>query len=125
MGDLIYEEETYAVRGAIFEVYKVMGPGFLEAVYQECLAREFGRRGIPFQEQAELKLAHKGDPLIQTYRADFVCHGKIIVEIKAVKDPASEHHAQLFHYLRATGMRLGLLVNFCARDKVKIERFAL
>jgi GxxExxY protein len=122
MGKLLYEEETYRIRGAIFEVYREKGPGFLEPVYQECLAIEFGLAGIPFQAQQPLALSYKGRPLTQTYIPDFLCFDKIIIEIKAVKALADEHRAQLFNYLKATGLRLGLLVNFCSHPEVTIER---
>jgi GxxExxY protein len=125
MGQLLYAEETYAIRGAVFEVYREMGSGFLEAVYQECLAKEFPRRGVPYLAQEKLRLAYKGDPLQQTYEADFVCLGKIIVELKAVKEIAPDHEAQLLNYLKATGMKLGLLVNFGSYPEVQIERRVL
>lgn len=123
--DLIYEKESFALRGAFFEVFSTVGCGFLEAVYQETLATEFQIFGIPFQEQAELKLQYKGLPLKQTYKPDFVCFDKIIVEIKSVYELAPEHEAQLLNYLRITKMRLGFLVNFGHYPKVEIRRFAL
>ena len=93
---ILFREESYVIQGAVFEVYRVMGCGFLEAVYQECLAREFKRSQIPFEAQTELLLIYKGEPLVQTYRPDFVCYGQIIVEIKAVKEISDEHRAQVF-----------------------------
>ena len=122
---IIFKNESYAIQGAIFEVYRTIGPGFLEAVYQECLEKEFRRRDIPFAAQPELPLSYKGEPLRQTYRADLVCYDKIIVELKAVKELAPEHAAQVLNYLRATGMKLGLLVNFGSHPKVTIKRLAL
>lgn len=94
------------------EVYKAMGSGFLESVYQECLELEFVRRGVPFESQKLLALTYLGTPLKQTYRADFVCHDKIIVELKAVSKLTNEHHAQVMNYLKATGMKLGFVLNF-------------
>jgi GxxExxY protein len=123
--ELIHEEETYAIRGAVFEVYKEMGCGFLEAVYQECLERELTRRNVPFVSQRELTLAYKGERLPQTYKADLVCFGTIIVELKAVKQLAPEHKAQLLNYLKASGLKLGLLVNFGSYPKAEIERMVL
>ena len=123
--DLIYRDETYAIQGACFEVYKTIGSGFLEAVYQEALAVEFQMRGVPYQKQAELKLQYKNHPLKQTYKPDFICFEKIIVEIKAVSELAGEHEAQLMNYLKITGLRLGLLVNFGHYPKIEIKRFAL
>jgi GxxExxY protein len=125
MGELLYAEESYAIRGAIFAVYREMGSGFLEPVYQECLAKEFDRRNVPYLAQVELKLFYKGDLLIQTYKPDFVCFGKIIVELKAVKAIALKHEAQLINYLKTTGMRLGFLVNFGSHPEAEIKRRVL
>ena len=122
---IIYQEESYAIQGAIFAVYKEMGFGFLEAVYQECLERELLTRGIPFKAQAEIKIRYNGTLLNQTYRADLICYDKIIIELKAVRNLLPEHSAQLQNYLRATGMRLGLLVNFGHFPKAEIVRIAL
>ena len=123
--DLIYEEESYAIRGAIYEVYKTLGIGFLEAVYQEALELELTARGIPFESQLEITIAYKGAILRQKYRADIVCFNKIIVELKAVKQILPEHAAQLQNYLRATGMKLGLIVNFSHHPGVEIKRIVL
>jgi GxxExxY protein len=109
---LLFEEETYRILGACFEVYKEMGCGFLEAVYQECLTLEFGFQGIPFRPKSEPHLAYKNHALTQVYIPDFHCFDKVIVEIKAVSQLAKEHEAQLHNYLKATGIRFGLLVNF-------------
>jgi GxxExxY protein len=125
MDELLYAEESYAIRGAVFEVYREVGCGFLEQVYQECLEKEFKRRGLPHVAQAELKMTYKGDPLTQFYKPDFVCFGKIIVELKAVKVIAPEHEAQLLHYLKMTGMKLGLLVNFGSYPQAEVERRVL
>ena len=99
-----------------------MGCGFLEAVYQECLEKELSKQGIPFVAQRELALHYKGDLLKQIYKPDFICFERIIVELKAVKDLAGEHRAQVHNYLKATGLELGLLVNFGHYPKVEIER---
>jgi GxxExxY protein len=119
---LLYEQETYRILGACFEVYKEKGCGFLEAVYQECLEIEFGLQGIPFVPQVQLALSYKGRPLKQRYIPDFVLLDTIILEIKAVQQLADEHRAQLHNYLKATGYRLGLLVNFGHYPKVEHER---
>ncbi|HMF50439.1 MAG TPA: GxxExxY protein [Candidatus Saccharimonadales bacterium] len=119
---MLFREESYAVQGAVFEVYREMGSGFLEAVYQECLAIEFRRREIPFEAQKNLSLEYKGESLLQVYRVDFVCYGSIVVELKAVKELAPEHKAQVFNYLKATGLRLGLLVNFGHHPRAQIAR---
>lgn len=122
---LVFEKETYAIRGAIFEVYPEMGCGFLEAVYQECLEKEFTRKGIPFSAQQELILSYKGESLRQTYRPDLICYGSIIVELKALSATTGEHKAQVLNYLKATGLKLGLLVNFGCHPKATIERLVL
>lgn len=122
---IIYREECYFIQGAVFDVYREMGCGFLEAVYQECLRREFEIRDIPFLPQPELKLQYKGMPLLQIYKPDFICYDRVIIELKAVKHLAPEHAAQLINYLKATGIRLGLLVNFGCYPKAVIKRFVL
>jgi len=122
---LLFEEETYAVRGAVFEVYKEMGCGFLESVYQACLEKELRTRGIPFVAQQELQLTYKGELLQLTYKPDLICYGQIIVELKAVSEIAPEHKAQLINYLKATNLKLGLLINFGSYPKIQITRFAL
>lgn len=122
MADLKFEDESYRIRGAVFEVYREMGCGFLEAVYQECLEKEFGKQEIPFVAQRELVLHYKGDRLAQVYKSAFICCDRIIVELKAVKELANEHRAQVHNYLKATGLELGLLANFGHYPKVEIER---
>jgi GxxExxY protein len=122
-GKILFKDESYAIQGAIFEVYREMGCGFLESVYQECLEKELSVRGIPFETQKELRLHYKGEPLRQSFKPDLICYGKIIVELKAVRELAPEHAAQVLNYLKATGMTLGLLVNFGSRPKVTIERY--
>jgi GxxExxY protein len=121
-GKLVFKDESYAIQGAIFEVYREMGCGFVESVYQECLEKELSARGIPFEAQKELRLHYKAEALRQAFKPDLICYGKIIVELKAVRELASEHTAQALNYLKATGMTLGLLVNFGSRPKVVIER---
>ncbi len=122
---ILFKDESYAIQGAIFDVYREMGCGFLESVYQECLEKEFRLQNIPFVSQAELKLTYKGEPLLQTYKPDFICFNQIIVELKAVKAIAPEHQAQVINYLKASGMKLGILVNFGDYPKATIVRLAL
>ena len=122
---LLYEKDAFVIRGAIFDVYRAMGAGFLEAVYHECLEIELERRDIPFETRKPLALAYLGKPLRQIYIADLICHGRILIELKAVRALAPEHRAQTLNYLRATGLRLGLLVNFGATPKAQIERVLL
>ncbi|MBU1055787.1 MAG: GxxExxY protein [Proteobacteria bacterium] len=122
---ILYKDECFLIQGAIFEVYREMGCGFLEAVYQECLEKELTCKGIPFYSQKEILLTYKGEKLEQRYKPDLICYDKIIVELKAVTELANEHKAQLFNYLKATGHKLGLLVNFGHHPKVQIERIIL
>jgi GxxExxY protein len=122
MANLKFPSESFPIRGAVYEVYREMGCGFLEAVYQECLEKEFRRQGIPFVPQRELTLQYKGELLIQTYKPDFICFDCIIAELKAVKELGNEHRAQVHNYLKATGMELGFLVNFGHYPKAEIER---
>ena len=125
VNELLFRDECYSIQGAIFEVYRVMGCGFLEAVYQECLEKEFWRRGIPFIAQKELRLFYKGEELKQSYKPDLICYEKIIVELKALRELTGEHRSQLLNYLKCTGMRLGLLVNFGCPQKATVERIVL
>ena len=122
---IVFKEESYAIQGAIFAVYREMGSGFLESVYQECLERELTTRGIPFEAEKELQLFYNGEALRQRFKPDLICHGKIIIELKAVKALAPEHAAQVLNYLKSTGLTLGLLVNFGSHPKVTIKRLAL
>ncbi|MFO1006572.1 MAG: GxxExxY protein [Planctomycetaceae bacterium] len=122
---ILFKDEVYSIQGAIFEVYREMGCGFLEAVYQECLEREFLLRGVPFRAQPELCLTYKDAVLKQYYRPDFICFDRILIELKAAKSIAPEHQAQMLNYLKAGGLPLGLIVNFGHFPNVEIERFAL
>ena len=107
---MIYRsKESYNITGAAMHVYNVLGSGFLEAVYQEALAIEFAKRGIPFEREKELKVFYEGHELKQTYRADFVCYGDIIIELKAVSELNDSHRSQVYNYLKATGFKLGIL----------------
>ena len=103
-------------------VYNTLGPGFLEAVYQEALAIEFKKRGIPYEQEKELKVFYDGQKLKQTYRADFVCYGNIIVELKAVSELDNSHRSQVYNYLKATGYKLGIIFNFGSREELQYER---
>jgi GxxExxY protein len=123
--NLLFAEEAFRIQGAVFEVARQMGTGFLEAVYQECLAIELSAQEIPFVASQPLALAYKGQSLKQSYRPDFVCFDRIIVELKVVRELAPEHRAQVLNYLRATGLRLGLLVNFGCAPKARVERLVL
>jgi GxxExxY protein len=124
--EIIYKEESYRIMGACFEIYKEMGCGFVEPVYQECLEVELALQELPFQPQQKLTLTYKGRPLRESnYIPDFFLFDKIILEIKAVKELADEHRAQVHNYLKATGFRLGLLVNFGHYPLVQYERIVI
>lgn len=120
--ELIFKEKSYAIRGAVFEVYREMGCGFLEAVYQECMEKEFQKQGIRYRAQPELKISYKNEYLRQIYKPDFICWESIIVELKAVNEVCNEHRAQLHNYLKATELHLGFLINFGHYPKATIER---
>ena len=120
---MIYKEEGYAIRGAVFEVYAQLGSGFAEEVYQEALETELADRKIPFESQPRLQIRYKGRLLKKVYVPDLVCYGKIIVELKAVKHLLPEHAAQLINYLKATSYQLGFLVNFGAYPRVDIRGY--
>ncbi|MCK6529381.1 GxxExxY protein [Myxococcota bacterium] len=122
-GEIVFRDESYQAIGACFEVYKERGNGFLEAVYQECLAMELTERNIPFEDKPRLRLEYKGRPLKQEYEPDFLCFGEIILEVNAVKQLSDEHRAQVMDYLKATGKQLGLLVKFGHHPKIEHERF--
>ena len=120
--EIVFKEESYKIVGACFEVYNSMGCGFLEAVYQECLSIEFSNQAIPFKAQVPLELTYKGQVLQQKYIPDFICFDKVILEIKALKELCDQHRAQVHNYLKATGYRLGLLVNFGQHPELQYER---
>lgn len=122
---IIFKDESYKIVGAAFKVYNWLGPGFLEAVYQEALEIEFKRQEIPYEREKELTIKYDGVELKQTYKADFVCFGKIIVELKAVSELDEAHRSQVYNYLHATGYKLGLLLNFGSADELEKERIVL
>ena len=118
---MLFAEECYAIRGAVYEVYATLGIGFAEEVYQEALEAELGDRKIPYSAQQTLRIRYKERWLEKTYVPDLICFGKIIVELKAAKALLPEHEAQVINYLKATGLELGLLVNFGAYPAVEIR----
>lgn len=122
---IIYKEESYRIVGAAFNVYNVLGPGFLETVYQEAFEIELQKQGIPYEREKELKIQYNGIELKQTYKADFVCFGKIIVELKAVSTLDDAHRSQVYNYLHATNYKLGLLLNFGCANELEKERIVI
>jgi GxxExxY protein len=109
---IIYKDESYAIVGACMKVHRALGPGFLEAVYEEVIEKEFIVQNIPYKRQVKLDLYYEGVQLKKHYRADFICYDNIIVELKAVTQIPSVFYAQLQNYLKCTNMELGMLINF-------------
>ncbi|MBI9082611.1 MAG: GxxExxY protein [Desulfobacterales bacterium] len=113
---MMRDERTYRIIGAAMEVHKELGCGFLEAVYQEALEKEFAFQEIPCEPHPIVRIHYKGKPLDKTYQPDFVCFGEVIVEIKALAGLSGSEEAQLINYLKATGLKVGLLINFGSRS---------
>jgi len=110
------DERTYKIIGAAMEVHKELGSGFLEAVYQEALGREFATQTIPFRSQPFVEIIYKGMPLDKKYQPDFICYDEIVVEIKAISGITGNEEAQLINYLKATNLKIGLLLNFGSKS---------
>ena len=125
MTELLYKDESYKLIGACMEVYNEKGFGFQEAVYQECLELELGFQSIPYDPQQRLRLDYKGHPLEQVYIPDLLCFGEVVLELKAVSILTDQHRGQVLNYLRATGMKLGVLINFGNPNKLEWERIIL
>jgi GxxExxY protein len=117
------DPQTHAIIGAAIEVHRHLGHGFLENVYQEAVALELTGRSIPFHRELELQVQYKGQILACGYRADFVCFGEIIVELKAIRELGDKEHAQILNYLKATGLSRGLLLNFGSTVRLEVKRF--
>ncbi len=111
MTEILFKELSFAIIGAALEVHKILGPGFLESVYQAALEKELGLRGIPFSHQVEVPVMYKGE-WIGVYKADLIIDNKIIVEVKGISRLNPSHQAQALHYLTATGLQLAILINF-------------
>ena len=122
MTELILEDETYAVTGAAIEVHRALGPGFLEKVYQEAMQIELSARSIPFEAEKPLHINYKGQCLTQKYYADLVCYEQIIVEMKALNQLTGKEDAQILNYLKATGLKIGLLFNFGSHGRLERKR---
>jgi len=115
MADIIYEDLSFQVMSAVFEVHNVLGPGFLEKVYENALVKEFTLRGIQVETQKEINVSYKGDN-IGRYYADILVDDKIIIELKAVDKLSRLNEAQLLNYLKATGIKLGYLINMGSKS---------
>ena len=116
-----HDAETYAINGCAMSVHAELGPGFLEAVYQEALALEFTLNSVPFEREVQLPIFYRGQRLLTHYRADFICYGSIVVELKAQKAMTGIEESILINYLKATRMERGLLLNFGA-PSLQIKR---
>ena len=121
----MHKNDGYAFMGAAFEVYNELGYGMAEEVYQQSLEIELGLRAIPFDSKAKLRLKYKGHPLEKTYIPDLLVYDAIVVEIKADKQIAPEHEAQLFNYLRIAHQPVGYLLNFGVKNELQWKRYIL
>ena len=110
------DQRTYKIIGAAMEVHKELGSGFLEAVYQEALERELNYRKIPHKSQPQVRIEYKGEPLEKKYEPDLICYDAVIVEIKAMNKLSRNEHAQIINYLKATKLKVGLLINFGSKS---------
>ncbi|MBC8323645.1 MAG: GxxExxY protein [Candidatus Marinimicrobia bacterium] len=125
MDDLIYKDEVYAIIGAAIEVHREMGPGFLEAVYEECMEIESADRKLPFETQVNLSIKYKGRAIKKKYVADYIGYEKIIAEFKCIPKLTKGDEAQIINYLKATGLKVGLLINFGSKGKLEWKRYVL
>jgi GxxExxY protein len=119
--DLIERELTYKIRGAVFEVYRQLGSGYLEKVYERALLIELGDLSITAESQVPIAVNYKGH-IVGDFFSDILVENRIILEIKAQQGVKPEHQAQILNYLKATGLNMGLLINF-THPKATIERF--
>lgn len=123
MVELILKDEVYAIVGAAIEVHRELGAGFVEPVYQEALEIELQDREIPFEGQKRLVITYKEHQLQKEYIADLVCYSQVIVELKALTRLTGTEQAQILNYLKATGLRVGLLINFGSTGRLEWKRF--
>jgi len=122
--ELLFKDECYNIIGACMAVHSELGNGFLESVYQEALAIEFRKQGIPFIKEKSFRIVYKGVELKSTFKTDFICYDSIVLELKALSALNSDHMAQVINYLKATGLRVGLLVNF-GTESLQRQRYVL
>lgn len=123
MINLIFKEEVFRIIGAAIEVHTELGSGFLEAVYQEALERELREKGIPFVSQKPISILYKGELLQKEYVPDLLCFDKVIVELKALDSLSGKEEAQIINYLKASGLLVGVLINFGSHKKLEWKRF--
>ena len=122
MDNLLYKEEVYKIIGAAIEVHRELGPGFLESVYEEAMGIESETQKIPFQTQVPLAVHYKKRKLNKEFIADYVGYGKIIAEFKCIRRLTNTEEAQILNYLKATGLELGLLINFGSYGRLEWKR---
>ena len=123
--ELIFKDEVYSIMGAAMDVHRELGSGFLESVYQEALEMELTRRQIPFESQKPIKIIYKGRTLNKEFVADLICYGKIIVELKAQENLSGKEEAQVLNYLKATGIKVAVVINFGSHPKLEWKRLVL
>lgn len=125
MSELLLKDEVYRVIGACIEVQREKGPGFDEAIYQECLEIELEAQGIPFVSQLEFPMEYKGRRLKKSFRPDLLCFGELVVELKALERLTSREESQLLNYLKSSRKPVGLIINFGSFPKLEWKRMAL
>jgi GxxExxY protein len=123
--ELIYKEEVYSIVGAAMDVHRELGSGFLESVYQEALEMELAHHKIPFEAQKSIRIIYKGETLKKEFIADLICFEQILVELKAQESLSGKEEAQILNYLKATGIKLGLVINFGSHPKLEWKRLVL
>lgn len=123
MNDLLYKDEVYEIIGAAIEVHKELGPGFLESVYEEAMVYESNKRHLQYDTQVNIPVYYKGYKLNKEFKADYIGFGKIIVEFKCIPKLTNIEEAQIINYLKATGLKLGLLINFGSQGKLEWKRY--
>ncbi|MDQ2730497.1 MAG: GxxExxY protein [Armatimonadota bacterium] len=123
--ELLFKEEVFAIIGAAIEVHRELGCGFLEAVYQEALEVELGRRSIPHRSQVCLRVNYKGQLLQREYVADVICYNQVLLELKALNRLSGKEEGQVLNYLKATGLQVGVLINFGVHGKLEWKRLVL
>jgi GxxExxY protein len=123
--ELIFKDEVYSIMGAAMDVHRELGSGFLESVYQEALEMELTRRQVPFESQKNIRITYKGETLKKEFIADLICFGKILVELKAQDSLSGREEAQVLNYLKATSIKLGLVINFGSHPKLEWKRLVL
>jgi GxxExxY protein len=123
--ELIYKEDVFAIVGAAIEVHRELGSGFLEPVYQEAMEIEVAAREIPFEAQKRIQIRYKEHLLSKEYVGDMICYDKIVVEFKALDALSGKEEAQVLNYLKATGMKVGVLINFGSQGKLEWRRLVL